>query len=121
MDGDGGWNEKYNLYYKKFNPHRLANGDKKAKEGLCFLLPDVIALISISSAHYLSPSESQNRMVLYNRPRFFTQPGAHDHYHQPVAVVAVDNLQGKEDSTEACCNSKIHQQCDYLQVSILVL
>ena len=62
-----------------------------------------------------------NSMMLYNRPCFFTQPGAHDPHHQPVAVVAVDNLQGKEDSTEACCNSKIHQQCDYVQVGILVL
>ena len=34
--------DKYDLYDQKFNPHGLAHGNVKAKEGLGFLLPDNI-------------------------------------------------------------------------------
>ena len=43
-DGEKRENDKYNLYDQEFNPHRLAHGNSKTKEGLGFFLPDIISI-----------------------------------------------------------------------------
>ena len=69
-DGEKRDDDKCNLYDKKFNPHCLAHGNNKAKEGLGFLLPDINAIIiKHSSYHYLAPLGALHGAFL-----FFTQP-----------------------------------------------
>ena len=104
-DGEKRDNDKYNLYDKKFNPHCLAHGNNKAKEGLGFLLPSINAMIVEFFITLLILSGTLREAFF-----FFPQPSVTvlqkalfdiiisiiiiitSITRQPVTVVAVDNL-----------------------------
>ena len=61
-------NDIDDLYDKEFNPHCLAHGNSKAKEGLSFLLPGIIKMITACVISLLSSvrNSTRGRLLFYS-------------------------------------------------------